>query len=185
MCSYIKLDNFFNPDMLKVSLDSICSKIYYEDNQISLQHREGIESWNDGTGSLWYEDVKSDIEYNTFYENIKNEYIVKCLESLPFKVYRTRIMLMKPKTCYSMHEDKAIRFQIPVDTADDQGRFIFDHGEVIKQEEGFTYILNTKKAHTAVNCSKKLDRIHIVGCLEEKDETDNSFLREVYDRFKI
>lgn len=186
MLSKIKVKQDINVDKLKESLYNIIKIRDWKQNQISLQHRQGISNINDGIGSLWYnEDVKSDIEFNEWYDDLKQEYLIEVLENLPFKVYRTRIMNIKPKRCYTMHRDKSIRFHIPIDTAEDKGRFIFDHGEVLNMPEGSCYILNTKLQHTAMNCHPELDRIHIVGCLEEKHETKNKFMLDIYEKFKI
>lgn len=177
--------------LLKESLESISSKLEWNQNQISLQHRVGIEDENDGVGSLLYTNVKSDIEFSEFYESIENEYIVKVLQVLPFVPYRVRLMKIDPKKCYTMHRDKSIRFHIPIITAEDKGRFIFDSckevpgGDVVSMEEGSLYILNTKLPHTAMNCHPKMERIHIVGCMEEKEETQDPFMLNVYEEFGI
>lgn len=192
MLSKIKVDIDIDVDKLKESLYSIISKREWDQNQISLQHRRGVTDINDGIGSIWYDgEVLSDIEFCEWYSDLENEYIVQVLKSLPFDPYRVRIMNIKPKRCYTMHADKSIRFHIPVDTAEDQGRFIFDdceenpHGEVLLLKEGSCLILNTKLPHTAVNCNKKLDRIHIVGCMEEKEETNNPYMLDVFEKFGI
>lgn len=185
MLSKIKIDVDIDVDKLKESLYNIISLRSWEQNQISLQHRHGITDLTDGIGSLWYTDgIKSDIEFNEWYIDLQDEYIVKVLSSLPFNVYRTRIMNILPKRCYTMHRDKSIRFHIPIDTAEGKGRFLFDHGEVLNMPEGSCYILNTKLDHTAMNCHPKLDRIHIVGCLEEKHETENPFMIDIYEKFE-
>lgn len=173
-------------DRFKKSVHSIIGKREWDQNQISLQHRIGITQPNESVGSISYAgDVKSDIEFSEFYDDFKNEYAVQVLKGLDFDVYRTRIMKISPKRCYTMHRDKTIRYHIPIDIAEGKSRFIFDHGEVINMEEGKCYVVNTKLEHTAMNCHPSLDRIHIVGCLEERHETSNIFVREIYDEFEI
>lgn len=187
---YIKLENSFNVPKLKASLSSIVNKIPYEQNQVAFQHRVGVTALNDGIkrGENWFynKDIGlTDIEYCEFYEILQKEYIIECLKSLPFKPYRSKFMLLKPRTCYGFHYDKAIRFQIPVDTAENQGRFAFETGELISLEEGSVYIFNTKEKHSAINFHRELDRVHIVGCLEEKHETDSEFVKNVYKQFNL
>lgn len=192
MLSKVKIDIDIDVQKLKDSLDSISSKREWDQNQISLQHRKGVNDHNDGIGSIYYDgEIKSDLEFCEWYDDLEDEYIVQVLKRLPFNPYRVRIMNIKPKRCYSMHADKSIRFHIPVDTAEDQGRFIFDDceeypgGEILNLSEGSCTILNTKLPHTAMNCNKKLDRIHIVGCMEEKEETENPFMLDVYEKFGL
>jgi hypothetical protein len=186
----IKLEKNFNVAKLKASLFSIKNKIPYEQNQISFQHRPNVSAFNDGIkrGENWFynkKDGETDIEFCEFYEILQKEYIIECLKSLPFKPYRSKVMLLKPKTCYALHHDKAIRFQIPIDTAQNQGKFVFEDGKLLSLQEGSVYILNTKQRHSAINFSRNLDRVHIVGCLEEKDETDSDFVKNIYKQFNL
>ena len=187
---YIKLENSFNPTLLKRSLSSIINKIPYEQNQISLQHRSGVADLNDGIKrgeTFWYnkEAGQTDMEFCNFYEKIQNEYIVECLKKLPFKVYRTRIMVLEPQTCYPLHYDKAIRLQIPIDTAENQGRFVFESGELLNLEEGSVYVLNTTERHSAINFNKYKKRTHLISCLEEKEKTNNEFVKNIYKQFNL
>ena len=185
--SLIEFDIKFDVAKLNESVASIASKVDWDQNQISLQHRDGVTELNDGIGSIWYKpgEAQSDSEFRNFYSEFEDEYLVQALQSLPFNVYRTRIMCIQPKRCYTIHEDKAIRFHIPVDTAERKGRFIFDHGEVLNLEEGSVYVLNTKLTHTALNAHPKLPRIHIVGCLEDVDETTHPVMQDIYRTFEL
>ena len=192
MLSYIDLDLQFDVDELKESLNDI-AELFSHQEQIALQYRQDTDvmrASTDGIGSLSYgSDITTDAVFNIWNPLIEDTYIVECLKSLSFPVVRTRIMPMNPKTCYSMHKDKSIRLHLPIECAYDTygggGRFVFDHGEVLKFEEGRVVIVNTKLTHSAMNCSLDKIRYHIVTCLPEKHETDNKRLLEIYDRFKI
>lgn len=162
-------------------------------SQIALQHLPNtVENKHlDGIGSLWYNDgsVTSDAQFNVWNKEIENTYIIECLKSLPFPVVRTRIMIQQPKSCYSIHKDKTIRMHIPIYGAYDSygkgGRFIFtEPAEILSFEEGKVILVNTTTEHTAINCSTEKERVHIVTCLPERSESDNTELRKIYDRFE-
>lgn len=76
---------------------------------------------------------------------------------------RTRVMKMKPKTCYYWHQDHTKRLHIPVITHEHCFLLLEDE-RVHLPADGNSYIIDTTKMHTALNCSK-IDRVHIVGCM--------------------
>ena len=79
------------------------------------------------------------------------------------KMVRTRIMLMKPKTCYYWHNDKTKRYHIPIQTH--EHCWLLLNGKMVHlPADGTAYIVDTTLKHTALYCSK-VDRIHIVGAL--------------------
>ena len=77
------------------------------------------------------------------------------------KLVRTRILKMKPKSCYLWHKDKTKRLHIPVQT-DKHCFLLLDNKRVHLPADGSAYVVDTTQNHTALNCSK-VDRIHIVG----------------------
>ena len=77
------------------------------------------------------------------------------------KMYRTRVMKLKYKTCYTYHRDKTKRIHIPLIT--NENCFIILDKEVCHYPaDGNWFLVDTTKKHTAVNASWE-DRIHIVG----------------------
>ena len=80
-------------------------------------------------------------------------------------LYRTRVMRMKPKTCYTYHQDPTKRLHVPVVTNDKC--FLVVDDEVVRCAEiGKPYVIDTTKLHTAVNASTET-RVHIVGCIPD------------------
>ena len=80
---------------------------------------------------------------------------------------RTRIMIMKPKTCYYWHNDKTKRYHIPIQTH--EHCWLLLNGKMVHlPADGTGYVVDTTQKHTALNCSK-VDRIHIVGALQQDD----------------
>jgi len=78
-------------------------------------------------------------------------------------MYRTRVMRMKPKTCYTYHRDHTKRMHIPLVT-NEKCMFIIDDIVYRYPANGKSYLIDTTLRHTAINASFE-DRIHIVGCV--------------------
>lgn len=79
------------------------------------------------------------------------------------KMYRTRVMNLKSKTCYTYHKDISKRIHIPIET--NKNCFIIINKEVKHYPaDGNYYVVDTTQYHTALNASM-LDRIHIVGVI--------------------
>jgi hypothetical protein len=78
-------------------------------------------------------------------------------------LYRTRLMKMKPKTCYTYHRDPSQRIHIPLVT-NEKCMFIIDDQVYRYPADGNWYQIDTTQWHTAINASWE-DRIHIVGCI--------------------
>jgi hypothetical protein len=144
---------FHNLDLIKEEL-SILPKY---DNQILLQG-DSIH-----TDPLDLSDWKS-VDKNEEYWNVNlfsTPYINSIIDL--YKLKRTRLMLMKPKTCYYWHNDKSKRLHIPIQT--NSNCFLLVEGQQFHlPADGSSYIVDTTKKHTALNCSKE-NRIHLVGVL--------------------
>jgi len=79
------------------------------------------------------------------------------------KMFRSRIMNMPSKTCYSYHTDPSKRMHIPLVT-NENCFFVIDDEVVRLPADGNHYVIDTTKIHTFVNASFE-NRIHIVGCI--------------------
>ena len=80
-------------------------------------------------------------------------------------MYRTRLMNMKPKTCYSYHWDPTKRMHIPLIT-NENNFFVIDDEVSRYPADGSYYLIDTTKKHTFVNASFE-NRLHIVGCVDK------------------
>lgn len=78
-------------------------------------------------------------------------------------LYRTRLIKMKPKTCYTYHRDPSQRVHIPLVT-NEKCMFIIDDQVYRYPANGNWYQIDTTQWHTAINASWE-ERIHIVGCI--------------------
>ena len=131
------------------------------DEQICLQGTKdnldpfwGVGKWNEK-----YELGYKETDFNTFIFDLP--YINSIL--LDLKMYRTRVMNLKSKTCYTYHRDITKRIHIPIETNKDC--FMIINKEVKHYPaDGNYYVVDTTQYHTALNASM-LDRIHIVGVI--------------------
>tara|TARA_B100001094_G_scaffold194085_1_gene187944 strand:- start:532 stop:990 length:459 start_codon:yes stop_codon:yes gene_type:complete len=79
------------------------------------------------------------------------------------KMFRTRLMILKPRECYTYHYDFSKRIHIPVIT--NESCFIVENRQLRHlPADGNYYVVDTTKMHTALNGSRdNEDRLHIVG----------------------
>ena len=128
------------------------------DTQIGLQTVPGITDPFYATGRITDKQHK-ETDFTEFLFDMK--YTNSILKEN--NVYRARVMRMKPKTCYTYHQDYTKRFHIPLIT--NENCFMLIENEAIHlPADGSYYIVDTTKKHTAINASLE-DRIHIVGCI--------------------
>lgn len=155
---------------LVVEVNSILDSVEFKDgvNQIGLQVKDPDNSSDDA----WYESVGRIRKGNTMivephykYINpkLKDGYIDQWLQSLDFRIVRLRLMLVKPRTCYSIHTDPYPRVHLPVIT-NPQCLICFPDDMVMRHlpADGTSYWVDTRKKHTFMNCSE-VDRVHLVG----------------------
>lgn len=90
--------------------------------------------------------------------NVINHYMKK------YGLYRTRVMQLGPKRCYSLHRDPTPRVHIPL-ISDENSLMLIDN-KAQHLEVGKIYWTDTRKMHTAINTGPS-SRIHIVGCVSE------------------
>jgi hypothetical protein len=128
------------------------------DTQIGLQTVPGVSDPFYATGRITDKEHK-ETDFTEFLFDLP--YTNSILKKN--KVHRARVMRMKPKTCYSYHQDYSKRLHIPLIT--NESCFLIVDKEVMHlPADGKVYIIDTTKYHTAVNASFEF-RTHIVGCL--------------------
>lgn len=129
------------------------------DTQIMLQCVNGILDPFYGIGNLKTADHYEEEFHFPLFEKL--EYTNKIIKDL--RIVRTRVMRMKPKTCYTYHRDWSKRLHIPLIT-NENCMFIIDDEVKRYPADGNYYVVDTTKMHTAINASFE-ERVHIVGCL--------------------
>ncbi len=89
------------------------------------------------------------------------EYLQSVAKSFNIRdVGRVRMLMMKPKTTYSLHHDADLwRVHIPLIT--NPNSFAFVHGKMWHMPIGFAYLMRVEHHHLAINAGME-NRIHIV-----------------------
>ena len=132
------------------------------DNQIYLQgNSKDMDAIQPTIGQNYLTVDNDELSYNVPLFDIP--YINNILKEN--NLVRTRVMKMKPKTCYYWHSDRTKRLHIPVFTHS-HCFLLIDEDRIHLPADGTAYIVDTTKNHTALNCSK-VDRIHIVGAFQK------------------
>lgn len=133
--------------------------------QISLQ-TGGNDNWTAGNGSRPGEEEN---QWNTLHPELVGTWWEDFFNSLPMPVYRSRLMVMLPKSCYSIHSDANPRLHIAIRTTP-QARFIFTTppGMFHIPANGTAWWVDTREEHTAINGGME-PRIHLVMCLVNND----------------
>lgn len=129
-------------------------------NQIILQSKiPEVEDWRTGTGSI----TEPDSLYCYLNKSLVGTAIADIIESQ--QVVRSRIMIMPPRQCYSVHQDKAQRIHIPIVTSS-QAWMIWPYKQVCSRLiAGRKYLTDTREHHTFINGDLE-NRIHLVLCLK-------------------
>ena len=149
---------------LKEEIMSIVSTRLTDLNQISLQTLTDDEDWYSGIGSLLKLKNTSEHAYRFIQPGLKGSVIESIIKQ--YGGFRTRIMNMKPRSCYSVHSDFSYRIHIPIIT-NEQCWMVWPYGNnCFNLKEGNVYRTNTKASHSAFNGSIA-DRIHLVMCVSK------------------
>lgn len=120
-------------------------------NQTSVQNSDGSEDYLEGTGS---KPGELDNKWANLRSDLKGTWWETFFAGLPWPVFRTRIMVMEPRSCYSIHKDTSPRLHIALRTRP-QAKFIFtDPAEIIHiPADGHIWWVDTRHEHTAINAS--------------------------------
>jgi hypothetical protein len=140
------------------------------DNQLAIQTNDPEnQNWLAGTGRVPNVANRHEWELSFKYlqPGIKNTVIEDYLNWLEVPVYRTRIMLSRERSCYSIHKDASPRLHLPFMTNPDCYFLLTDTMEMFHlPADGQTYWIDTRRPHTFLNTSKHL-RLHLVMIVED------------------
>lgn len=168
---------FVNP-VIKTEVLSIIDRLdFNEHNQISLTHLSSAMTDHDKlyypTGSLYDYNNKTfshdEFDFNTFNNDFKDLELYQLYLSLQkrYIIGRVRIMRVRSKRSYSVHDDTSKRIHLPIITYPNC-YFLFPYDNFLfhMPADDHLYIADTTKYHTFVNCNDK-DRIHLVFSVME------------------
>ena len=131
---------------------------YPNGKQAGLQYLYS-DPWNDAVGRMKPSDDWSKCILNPFFKNTVFEEIIN-----EFGLKRTRLMWLKPRSCYSMHRDDSPRLHIPLIT-NEQCFFVFKDYGLFEMPIGNAYKVDTRETHSAMNCSTEW-RLHLIGAFQ-------------------
>ena len=127
--------------------------------------------WNTGSGRISALKVKEESDYCYLNPRLKGTELEKLINE--YQGFRTRIITLTGRKCYSVHADPGFRIHVPIVT-NDQAWMVWPHNNYSsKLEIGHSYLTDTTKNHTFLNGSLE-DRIHIVMCVNStlQDQPD-------------
>lgn len=158
----IKLKNTYDLNIVKQEIDTLVKNYgWWGNSQISLQSPTG--EMHHGIGKIeWFEGY-TEKDFTTL--NIPDNWeIARFITEQG--LYRTRVMKLNPKQCYSYHVDRTPRVHLAV-TTHPHCFFVEDEKLINIPSDGSPYLVDTTKYHTAMNCTLDFERIHLVGCLKD------------------
>ncbi|MDB4345048.1 hypothetical protein OAA24_00310 [bacterium] len=157
-----KINKTYNLQNIQIEINYLISKYgWWNDTQISLQSPNG--DWHDGVGKSSGQNF-TETDFNSI--NTEDHWeITRFIKEN--NLYRTRILKLFPYKCYSYHKDWSPRVHLAVNTH--PHCFIVEEKELIHiPADSHPYLVDTTKAHTALNGSTDVERIHIVGCIKKE-----------------
>jgi len=158
-----KFDNFLE---LSKEVEKIISTIGFRDNQISCQNlNENQNDWYISNGSLKLLEEQDETKYSFINKDLSGSILEKTI--LKYNAFRTRIMCMPPRRCYSVHSDLTKRIHIPVITNDQCWMVWPLEGFCFQLLQGRVYMTDTTKQHSFFNGHETLNRIHIVMSVKD------------------
>lgn len=134
------------------------------DEQITLQGLPGNKDANQGCGKTWEISHKEKEYLEPIFDLPYTNSIIKELG-----LRRTRLMRLKPKTCYTWHFDMTSRVHLALIT-NPYAKFVLEDKVFHIPADGNPVHIDTTEFHTAFNGHKDNDRIHLVGIKYDEEE---------------
>jgi len=157
----LKVDKQYNIQKIKGEIFLLLAEHELVSNQLLLQSVDGDDWYNIKAPYKIREDLR-DWHFSTPNTRVDWEITRFIREN---NIWRTRLMLLPPKQCYSWHKDYGERMHLSVITNSDCF-FVEDKQLVNIPADGHPYIVDVNNYHTALNCSQE-DRYHLVGIMRE------------------
>lgn len=169
----------FNAMHLRFELGLLLTKFAWHESagQLNLMHTgkftDPADQIYDGVGSLIkprsldreYIVGKTRDQFTHLHDAVKGTYfetVINRVSSISTRpISRTRLMMLRAKTCYSWHkDDDTVRYHIPIIT-NPRCFIVTEHGLYTMPTVGKLYSLVTTAMHTAMNASFE-DRVHLL-----------------------
>lgn len=162
------LENINDFDVLKHEVLTLIEKVGLNSNQIICQQlTPNSTDWTIGVGRIAELEHQDEHLYKFINENLKGSKLEELI--LKYDAFRTRVMIMPPKQCYSVHSDPTPRIHVPIIT-NSQSWMVWPYLKSCEQMRcGKVYWTDTTKHHSFFN-GGDTDRIHIVMGIKDYDE---------------
>lgn len=156
----------------KINLEEVLNSYYLIENQIQwdnafpkgkqcgLQYKVDEDPWIGSTGRSKGKELEYDLLNPCFKDTIFESVIQK------YNLKRTRLLWLNNNACYTFHKDATPRIHIPIIT-NEQCFFIFKSGIIQHLELGNVYWVDTTQEHNAINGSREMNRLHLVGVVNK------------------
>ena len=145
-------------------INDIIQTAGFVNNQIICQTlEEGQEDWHTGIGRIEELEIQSEKKYCNINPKLKGSELEEII--LRHNAYRTRIMSMPARQCYSIHADPSKRIHIPLITNSQAWMIWPTLSECHHMPRGTVYLTDTTKPHTFINAHTE-NRIHIIMCVD-------------------
>lgn len=159
---------------LVAEVQSLVERVGFKNDQLICQGRAtDQEDWHLGIGTIYDLEHKDEDSYVNIFPSLENSVIAKYIKR--YNGFRTRIMNMVPRRCYSVHRDPTPRVHIPIVTNREAWMVWPFDKECVRMPVGYSYWADTTKHHSFLNGGTEA-RIHIVICVEN----DAQFLQQSF-----
>jgi hypothetical protein len=159
------LENIDDFNVLVKEVTDLIDRIGPNSNQIICQQMSPNEtSWTNGVGRIDQLDHQDEHLYNFINKELEGSKLAEIIKK--YKAFRTRIMILPPRQCYSIHADPTPRLHIPIIT-NKQSWMIWPHLNICENMRlGKIYWTNTTKHHSFLNGGETA-RVHVVMGVEK------------------
>lgn len=156
----VTLDRVTNFLKLTKEVSDLCKQMFPQTSQISCQTLDPkVDDWGASNGRIDELQEKDESLYHHVNPSLKGTELEKLIKK--YNGFRTRIMILDSRKCYSVHSDPTPRIHIPIETNDQCWMVWPDQSECHRLPLGSVYWTDTTKNHTFLNGSTR-SRIHIV-----------------------
>ena len=164
-------------DIFKIEkeIDSFLVKYPFRPTQVCINDRGLTDEFDpyEGLGTAFDDESKKlkfrEMEFVRYAPDLQDSELlnsIKKVEGLGLKVGRARIMLLKPRTCYSFHFDATERVHLVI-KPEARAVMLFEPNIIINIPYDYRFhLVDTTRTHTAMNGGDK-ERIHLVMALAE------------------
>jgi len=159
------LYKYINFKTLLTEVELLINNVNFSENQIICQGlEEGSRDWLTGIGRIEELEEQEERKYKYIHPELQGTELEKFI--LQHNGFRTRIMNMNPRRCYSVHNDPTPRLHLPLITNNQCWMFWPYDSQCYQLHEGIVYWADTTKKHSFINGSETQNRIHIVMCVD-------------------